>query len=143
MGEAFRPDRERLIGEGQSRRERRGGRTGALDEGKSFDLAERVGLLGSLPHSMAVSGRMGAPWLPPSAAEGAVLGSPDSVSSTLREVRCLWALLADSGIRPRAGQGDSFGARPLCACLEGTTGRSSGAGPTALRVLTWPQVGVS
>lgn len=60
MGEAFGPARQRLNGEGQSHQERRGGRTGAVDEGKSFDLADRVGLLGSFPHSLAISGRIGA-----------------------------------------------------------------------------------
>lgn len=65
MGEAFRLARERLNGEGQSHRERKGGQSGAIGEGKSFDLAERVGLLGSLPHSVAVSGSLGqsrCPW---------------------------------------------------------------------------------
>lgn len=37
--------------------------------------------------------------------------SPDSVSSTPKEVRCFWAFLANTGLHPRAGQGDFF-----CVC---------------------------
>ena len=103
---------------------------GARYEGKGFDLAEGV------PHSKAVLGNVRALWLSPSAGERAVPVSPYSVSFTLREARCFWAFLANPGIHPRTSQGDSFGARPLCACQEGTMGMPRGAGPTALTVLT-------
>lgn len=73
----------------------------------------------------------------PSAGERGHACDLSLVSATLWEVRRFRVLLAGQGVRSRAGQGHSPGARPLCGHRHGATG------PTAHAVLTWPQGGVS
>lgn len=121
-------------------RKRESGAGTALERG-GRGPSRRSGPVGLHPPSTLLGSLVpwaGGPLGPvPSAGERGHACDLSLVSATLWEVRRFRVLLAGQGVRSRAGQGHSPGARPLCGHRHGATG------PTAHAVLTWPQGGVS